>query len=103
MRKTKVCTNPKCKAKGKRQSLDLFKVEPKNRSGYSGKCKTCIYTENNNLVHGTTVKRMSANEWLVDNVLYKLWPNGFVFVHNGLEYMKSSRDQKWLEKAVRNG
>ena len=103
MRKTKVCINPSCKSKGKRQSLSLFKPEPKNRSGYSGKCKTCIYTENNNLVHGTRVKRLSNDEWLIDFVKYKLGLNGFVFFDNGYEYVRSSNDRSWLERTVRNG
>ena len=106
MMKTKVCVSPGCKKKGKRQNVSEFKELPKNKSGFSNhssKCLSCVYRENNEAVHGTAVKRVSNNEWMIENVLYKLWNNGYVFIHNGYEYIRSSRDQKWLERTVRNG
>jgi len=98
--KTKVCNKYDCASGGRKQSVKNFDRQIGNSDGYRGYCRACM---KNAAVGVARVERVSNDEWKIDNMLYKLWPNGWVFFHNGFEYVRSSNDQKWLLNAVSNG
>ena len=102
MRMYKTCIDKSCESKGLKQELAEFPKSKAHKGGLSPYCKSCknrsFREEREN-----KVKRLSNDEWLINFVKYKLGINGFVFFDNGLEYVRSSNDQAWLERTVRNG
>jgi len=101
MRMYKACIDKQCSSKGLMQSIDNFPKSKGHKGGLAPYCKACknraIREERE-----TEVKRLSNDEWLINFVKYKL-SMGFVFIHDGFEYVKSSNDQAWLERTIRNG
>lgn len=99
--KTKICTDRQCVHDGKRQHIDRFPKHKKSAGGRISQCKCCKNRHANELTE-PAIERISNDEWLINWVKYKL-SRGFVFFHDGFEYVKSSNDQAWLERTVRNG
>ena len=94
---SKVCNRKGCKEKGTPQSLKCFKPVTGNVDGYSGYCNTCLYASRVQ----DAVKKLDDDQYLINGVRYKLWANGFLFIHNGLEFIKSGNNVDWLKRTIR--
>ena len=99
--KLKVCTKHDCKSNGARQAITNFREISGNTGGYSHVCKVCVCSGRNYTASRGDVEVLGGGLFLINSLKYKLWDNGFVFIHNGFEFVRSANTREWLERTVR--
>ena len=99
--KTKICNKHDCKAGGALQTMDNFRVIEACKGGYSHVCKACVSAGRNYTPNSDDIEALGNGQYLINHMRYKLWSNGFVFIHNGFEFIRSGNNVDWLKRTIR--